>query len=203
MNQASVLVVDDDRRMLDVVSRILLREQYQVIRADGPRQALDIVKSARPVDLVVSDVSMPDMLDTQLVREIVDVSPRTRSMLMTAGVIDPVDLPDGVPALRKPFLAAELLFAVRATLAQFAQLGADLQRNMQRSSKLQQESKRVCSEAAEAVRDARPFNLIERPHSLQRRSVASPRMSGTNAAATILIAGLRDKRGIWFMHAAT
>ena|SRR5947209_8103934 len=160
MAAASVLVVDDDRLMLEVVSRMLLAEGYHVIRADGPGQALEIVKSARPVDLVVSDIRMPEMQGTQLVREIADLSPGTASMLMTGGILDPADLPTGVPVLRKPFSTAELLLVVEATLARSVQLSVDLRRNMQRSAKLQRQSKKLRSEAAEAVRKHR--NLWKR-----------------------------------------
>jgi CheY-like chemotaxis protein len=84
------------------------------------KQALDLVRNSGPVDVVITDISMPDMLGTQLVRKIAQVSPQTASMLMTAGVIDSTEVSDGLRVLRKPFRARDLMAAVQATLPQSA-----------------------------------------------------------------------------------
>src|SRR4051812_26619516 len=102
MAATRVLVVDDDSLMLEVVSRMLHREGYEVLPAHGPQQALDLVRNAHPVDLVLADIRMPEMSGPQLVREMADLSPRMASMLMTAGLIDTADVPEGVAVLRKP-----------------------------------------------------------------------------------------------------
>jgi CheY-like chemotaxis protein len=99
---------------------MLKREGYQVLLADGPRQALEIVKNNPPVHLVVSDMMMPELRGTQLIREISRLSPQTAAVLMT-GSFRPVDVPDGVPVLKKPFSTRELLSAVQAILARSAQ----------------------------------------------------------------------------------
>jgi len=56
----TILVVEDDAQILEILT-ILLREQgYHVVRAREGQTALSLVKSARP-DLIVSDVKMPGM----------------------------------------------------------------------------------------------------------------------------------------------
>ena len=54
------MVVDDDAMMLASVSRMLSRQGYEVLPASGPRQALEIVRTPPPIQLVVSDVEMPE-----------------------------------------------------------------------------------------------------------------------------------------------
>jgi DNA-binding NtrC family response regulator len=111
-----VLVVDDERVILRSVSRMLEREGgYEVLPANGPRQALEIVENSAPVHLVVSDIEMPEMKGTQLIRAVAQLSPQTASLLMT-GHLNPVDVPDDVPVLKKPFSKQDLLSAVRAIL---------------------------------------------------------------------------------------
>jgi two-component system, cell cycle sensor histidine kinase and response regulator CckA len=126
LSAARVLVVDDEQLCLDVTSRRLRREGYEVFPASGPRQALEIVKKNPLMDLVLSDIHMPEMRGTELVREIARISPRTASIFMTAFVLNPRDVPKGVALLKKPFSTQELIFAVQAALARSAEVSANL-----------------------------------------------------------------------------
>jgi DNA-binding NtrC family response regulator len=119
MAGAMVLVVDDDPLMLNVTSRMLTRNGYEVLSTDRPRQALEIVRNS-PVHLVLSDVVMPEMQGTQLVREVVRLSPQTVAVLMTGYITQVADVPDDVALLRKPFTRQELICAVQKALAQSA-----------------------------------------------------------------------------------
>jgi DNA-binding NtrC family response regulator len=101
MAGARVLVVDDDSTMLNVIRRILTLGGYEVLTADGPRQALEIVRNRSPVHLVLSDVLMPEMQGTQLVREVWRLSPQTVGVLMTGYVNNVANVPDGVALLQK------------------------------------------------------------------------------------------------------
>ncbi|HEY7303030.1 MAG TPA: response regulator [Bryobacteraceae bacterium] len=156
MATARVLVVDDDSTLLDVVSRVLTRAGYEVLPANGAHQALEIVSNHHPyVDLVVSDLEMPAMQGTQLVREVAQISPQTAGLLMTGGILEPADVPNGVPVLQKPFAMSDLISAVEATLARSAQLSADFRRTCERSGELRQQSRKLLSEAVEARRRSR------------------------------------------------
>ena len=75
-----IMIVDDDSLFLEIVTRILSRAGYEVLSAAGPRDALEIIRNNPPVHLVVSDVLMPEMRGTELVREIVRLSPRTAEL---------------------------------------------------------------------------------------------------------------------------
>ncbi len=57
---ASILYIEDDPEMIDLVSLILIRQGYQVAGANGGRKGLELAGSSRP-DLVLLDLMMPDM----------------------------------------------------------------------------------------------------------------------------------------------
>ncbi len=59
-NRGTVLYIEDnpDNRLL--VKRILLSEDYTLLEAGNAREALDVLKLARP-DLILMDINMPDM----------------------------------------------------------------------------------------------------------------------------------------------
>ena len=66
----SVLIVDDDRNVLEVLDARLSSCGLTVHKADGGRKALQILKT-HPIDLVVSDVKMPEMDGMALLSEII------------------------------------------------------------------------------------------------------------------------------------
>ena len=55
-----VLVVDDDRNAVEILYRMLQKEGFEVLRAHGGPQAIDIA-TAQPVDVILLDVMMPQM----------------------------------------------------------------------------------------------------------------------------------------------
>jgi DNA-binding NtrC family response regulator len=118
---ARVVIVDDEELFLNATSRILSRAGYEVLPASRPHQALEIIRNA-PIDLVISDVVMPEMRGTELVRKIGRIRPGTARLLITGGLIDPAEVPEGVPLLRKPFSTAELISAASAALERSAQI---------------------------------------------------------------------------------
>lgn len=55
-----ILYIEDDPEMIDLVSMILSRQQYQVKGANGGREGLNLMESGIP-DLVLLDLMMPDL----------------------------------------------------------------------------------------------------------------------------------------------
>src|SRR5215207_8233009 len=60
LKQATILIAEDDARVLKMVRRALEMEGYRVITASDGRQALDLALS-EPIDLLVLDVMMPEL----------------------------------------------------------------------------------------------------------------------------------------------
>jgi DNA-binding NtrC family response regulator len=115
-----ILVVDDEPMVLSMVTDLLRNYGYDVLPASSPRQALEAVWNKRPIDVVLSDLTMPGMRGTDLVREIGQILPRTACILMTGGGCYPVDVPEGVYLIFKPVSASNLIAAIEEALAHCA-----------------------------------------------------------------------------------
>jgi CheY-like chemotaxis protein len=69
MEMAQVLVVDDERNIRTLVSRVLVALGYQVTEADNGVTALSHIRD-NPPDLVFTDLSMPKMNGMQLIDKV-------------------------------------------------------------------------------------------------------------------------------------
>jgi DNA-binding response OmpR family regulator len=80
---ATLLVVDDNKGVLDFLVLLLSKHGYKTLGANGGFQCLEIVRQ-QPVDLIISDVMMPAMDGLQLCEELKLVTPQTPVILLTA-----------------------------------------------------------------------------------------------------------------------
>jgi two-component system NtrC family response regulator len=84
----TILVVDDEKNYLLVLSAVLEDEGYEVLTAQSGHEALDIQKSS-DLDLILSDMKMPAMDGIQLLENIKALDPDLPVIMMTAhGTID-------------------------------------------------------------------------------------------------------------------
>jgi CheY-like chemotaxis protein len=127
--EARILVVDDDQAVLQLVVEVLERFGYDVESAASLRALTELLAhpELRPVDLLLSDVILPDGDGNQIKRVVQQRFPGIGCVFMT-GHADEVLAPRGilrdrVELLRKPFAADELLQKVRSLL-QHARLRA-------------------------------------------------------------------------------
>lgn len=81
---AVVLVVDDDDDLRKAIVRDFTRRGYRVLAAASGRQALAIVKS-QPVDVVLSDVRMPDGDGIELLNNIKNLNTTTPVLMFITG----------------------------------------------------------------------------------------------------------------------
>ena len=79
----TILIVDDEKNYLVVLSSFLSGEGYEPITADNAQQALDIVEST-DLDLVLTDMKMPSIDGTELLKLIKEKSPDLPVVMMTA-----------------------------------------------------------------------------------------------------------------------
>jgi two-component system cell cycle sensor histidine kinase/response regulator CckA len=118
----TVLVVEDDDSVRSLARRGLEAAGYRVLTAVGPREALEIVISARGrIDLLLTDVVMPEMNGRQLAEAAQRLLPGLRVLFMS-GYTDDEILRSGVAAeraqlLAKPFRLADLTRMVGEALA--------------------------------------------------------------------------------------
>lgn len=79
----TILIVDDEKNYLVVLSSFLSGEGYEPITADNAQQALDIVENT-DLDLVLTDMKMPSMDGIELLKRIKEKSPDLPVVMMTA-----------------------------------------------------------------------------------------------------------------------
>ena len=138
--------------MLASVSKMLSRQGYEVLPAFRSRQALEIVRTPPPVQLILSDVAMPEMPGTQLIVEVLRLSPQTAGLLMTGDVVNPPDVPEGVAVIKKPFSTVELILAVHSTLAQTAELHGRMRDLAERNKQLRSALNEAVQKSLETLR---------------------------------------------------
>lgn len=109
---ATVLVVEDEPGMRELIRLALARAGHAVVTVTGARAALAALKSRQPpISLMLVDVVMPEMDGYDLVAEARKISPGVRVVFMSAFAPDPERHPSGDGFLAKPF-AIELLIEV-------------------------------------------------------------------------------------------
>jgi len=84
----TILIVDDEKNYLLVLSEVLQDEGYEVLAAQGGHEALEIQKSS-DLDLILTDMKMPAMDGIELLENIKALDPDLPVIMMTAhGTID-------------------------------------------------------------------------------------------------------------------
>jgi DNA-binding NtrC family response regulator len=78
-----ILVVDDDEIQKNMLSKILTREGYRVETSSSAHEALELFKS-KPVDLVITDIRMPQMTGRELLHRAKEIDPDVPIILITA-----------------------------------------------------------------------------------------------------------------------
>ncbi|WP_338669550.1 sigma-54-dependent transcriptional regulator [Pseudodesulfovibrio methanolicus] len=134
----TILVVDDDESILEVLEARLLSAGLSPLLADRAETALEMLAD-EPVDLIVSDVKMPGMGGRGLLKEVMEHWPHIPIIMLTAhGTI-----PDAVGSIQngaadyltKPFDGKELVRRIRARLeARAASAPKPVQNSPQRSA---------------------------------------------------------------------
>jgi two-component system response regulator AtoC len=117
---ARILVVEDDTAMRDLLKEALSDGGYAVEGAAGGRAGVERIRQGG-VDLVVSDVKMPDMDGLDMLREIKAVTPSPHVITITAfGSIDTAIRAVKLGAfdyITKPFEIDQLLLSVEKALS--------------------------------------------------------------------------------------
>ena len=120
---AHILVVEDDAAMRELLRETLDEEGHEVEVAAGGRAGIERVRRGG-IDLVVSDVKMPDLDGLDMLREIKAVEPSPHVITITAfGSIDTAIRAVKLGAfdyITKPFEIDQLLLAVQKALSERA-----------------------------------------------------------------------------------
>lgn len=117
----TILLVEDEQTLARTYSRMLEQEGYRVFTATTPKQAIQIAEQqAESIDLLLSDVIMPEMNGRDLATTLLGKLPGLKCVFMsgyTADIIaDHGVLDAGLTFLEKPFSSEALAAKVRAVL---------------------------------------------------------------------------------------
>jgi PAS domain S-box-containing protein len=108
----SVLVVEDDEAIRDLVRVVLEPAGYEVSVAAGGEEAL---RFSDP-DLLITDILMPGMNGRELADRMLERAPGTRVLFISGYAGEDVQLDEGARFLAKPFTPGELLEHVHGLL---------------------------------------------------------------------------------------
>ena len=81
--QPRVLVVDDERSMRELLEIVLRREGYDVVVAENGRSAIEVIER-EPIDLLISDIKMPDMSGVEVLRAAKKADQDVLAIMVTA-----------------------------------------------------------------------------------------------------------------------
>ena len=110
----TILLVDDSELIRTLMARGLTRAGYEVLEAGSGPRALEILEShARPIDMLITDMTLPLMDGIQLYLEIRARQPRLPVLFVSGSIID--NAPGDV--LPKPFKIEELVERVQLALS--------------------------------------------------------------------------------------
>ncbi len=112
-----VLIVDDDRKLVDAISRLLEKNRITVVSTDCC-SGIEEILSAESPDLILLDVMLPDGSGLEVVHRLRD-SGNTIPILIISALTTTEDVVSGLRSggddyLRKPFAPQELLEKIRA-----------------------------------------------------------------------------------------
>jgi DNA-binding response OmpR family regulator len=80
--QAKILIVDDERDLVDAYVRLLERSGHRCVAAFDAKEAIQIIDAESP-DLVITDLSLPDSSGIEIIRHVRAKSPSTPIIVMS------------------------------------------------------------------------------------------------------------------------
>lgn len=119
--KTAILVVDDEPLPRASVRRILQTAGYQVVEADCAEQALALLQANPNLQMMVTDVGLPDQLGPVLIQQATALAPGLATLLMSGDsrefLISARRVEPDTKLLHKPLARLDLLQAVEQALA--------------------------------------------------------------------------------------
>ncbi|MET3455847.1 response regulator [Pseudomonas kilonensis] len=115
--QPTILVVEDDDIVRMLIVDVLEELEYQVLEADGCKQALEFLSDHdQPIALMMTDVGLPIMDGRELAKKARLERPQL-PVLFASGYAESIDVPEGMSVIGKPFSIDQLRDKVKRILA--------------------------------------------------------------------------------------
>ena len=119
--EETILVVDDERAVIEITREILTENGYTVITADCGETALDVYRErGLEIDLALLDLGMPGMGGHRCLSEIIKLNPEAQVIIASGYVHDEETRsalrPEAAGFISKPYRLVDLLTMVRQVL---------------------------------------------------------------------------------------
>jgi len=117
----TVLVVEDDKTLRKFITQILQKNGYHLLEAQNGKDALNVCETAQDsIDLVITDIVMPEMNGTELAEKLMVIKPSTKVLFLSGytdnAIVHNGILKEGLELLQKPVSSKDLLLKVRQVL---------------------------------------------------------------------------------------
>jgi two-component system, cell cycle sensor histidine kinase and response regulator CckA len=117
----TILLVEDESSILELITIMLRRQGYTVLAANNPAEAFRLGhQHAETIDLLLSDVVMPEMNGRELAKKLQSIIPNVKRLFMSGYTADVIAhhsvIDEGVSFIQKPFSTKELAAKVREVL---------------------------------------------------------------------------------------
>ncbi len=117
--QGTVLLVEDNEMARDMLHELLEKHGFVVIVAEGPKQALQMIKEQQ-LELLITDVVMPDMTGLELHKLLLKSHPDLKVLFMSGYTSNVIEhhgiLKEGINFIQKPFAIHDFAERVKTVL---------------------------------------------------------------------------------------
>ena len=116
----TVLVIEDDGTVRELVVEVLTELGYTAVEARNGEEAIAILQSAQPLDLMVSDVGLPGLNGREIATIAREHRPTLQILFMTGYAADAIDRPNflgpGMDLILKPFSMDAIAVRIRGII---------------------------------------------------------------------------------------
>lgn len=189
----TLLCVDDEQNILSALKRLFRTERYKVLVADSGAQGLEVL-AQEPVDVVISDMRMPEMDGAQFLEQVAKRWPKTMRILLTGYA----DIESTVAAVNKgkiyqyvskPWNDEDIKLLVRRALEQ--KLLEHERRRLEALTRKQNEELKHLNENLEKMVEARTSEVQQTADMLD---LAYEELKQSYAVAVEVFASLLEQR---------
>lgn len=118
MKSPKILILDDEKKITDRLSKFLISKEFDVVTANSPSAAFGIIKTQK-IDILISDIMLPEMNGLEVLKKVKTEFPEIEVIMISGhGDMDTVieaTRNGAVDYIRKPFGPLDIQLAIERT----------------------------------------------------------------------------------------
>jgi DNA-binding NtrC family response regulator len=126
MSKGKILIVDDEIAICNSLCNLLSGEGYDVDYRLGAKGGLEVIKQQKDFDVVITDITMPDMDGVTFLKEIKQIDSMLPVVIITGSTadenIEKTFRGHAYEFIVKPFTAVKIFFVVKQAVSHYASL---------------------------------------------------------------------------------